>query len=179
MAPPFPLCCLTGLVSADAAGTAAAFFTGLASGGALTALSQVAPKYADPQAPLAELLADHKQRQQVSRKIQKRFVVGGLVAAAAAAGINKEKEAAVPLALSATLSAASVTLTVFLIRPLNESLEAAAAAPAGKKAAGAEDEAATRGMLRQYVTLSTARTAIATLAFGSALCGVLLLNKKK
>lgn len=45
MAPPFPLCCLTGLMSTDAAGTAAAFLTGLAAGGAVTAWSQVAPKY--------------------------------------------------------------------------------------------------------------------------------------
>ena len=41
-----------------------------------------------------------------------------------------------------------------------------------------EQEAATREALRSYATLSVGRTVIASLAFGSALCGVLLLKKQ-
>jgi len=40
-------------------------------------------------------------------------------------------------------------------------------------------EVALKEQLQRYVKLSGARSAIAALAFGSALCGVLLLNKKK
>ncbi|PSC68487.1 activating signal cointegrator 1-like isoform B [Micractinium conductrix] len=184
---PFPLCCLTGLISAEAVGTAAAFCTGLASGGAVTAIPQISPLYTDPQAPVADLLADYKQRAEHSRKVQKKLVVGGLVAAAAAAGLNREKEAVVPLALSAALSAGSVLYTVLLVQPVNAKLKAAAEAAAAAQASpskkgknagnNVEQEAATREALRSYATLSVGRTVIASLAFGSALCGVLLLKK--
>lgn len=166
-------------------------------------------------------------------QVQKRLVMGGLVVAAAAAGVNKDRTAAGPLALSAALSAASVALTVLVVQPLNASL---AGAVAGK--VGDQGEATTRGELRRwapappriwhaslhpgapalrrlprwvgattvgsappplgcsllslnhvsvphapppgrYATLSSTRTALAVLAFGSALCGVLLLGKKK
>ena len=118
------------------------------------------------------------------------------MAAAAAAGLNREKEAVVPLALSAALSAGSVLYTVLLVQPVNAKLkaaaEAAAAAQAGQTAFRAlhhplqgknagnnvEQEAATREALRSYATLSVGRTVIASLAFGSALCGVLLLKKQ-
>lgn len=196
---PFPLCCITGMVSADAAGFNAAFLTGLASGGAFAALSQVAPLYKDPTVPVPELLSDYKKHTAHSRKVQKKLVMGGLVAAAAAAAINSSKEASIPLGLSAALSTASVALTVFLMRPVNDKLAAAseklvAASPAAspgknKKSsqlqlqaaaeAAAEAEAEVRQQLGAYVKLSKARTALSFLAFGSALCGVLLLNKHK
>lgn len=44
------------------------------------------------------------------------------------------------------------------------------------KAAAADDKA--RGLLQRWAGLHSARTALAGFAFGSALCGVLLLNKK-
>jgi len=60
-----------------------------------------------------------------------------------------------------------------VVAPLQAKMLAAPAAGGDKKG----QDAATRVLLKQWASLHSRRTALAVLAFGSAVCGVMLLGK--
>ncbi|KAI7838760.1 hypothetical protein COHA_007553 [Chlorella ohadii] len=180
---PFPLCCVAGLASSESVATLAAATTGLVSGLGLEVLTQEAPDFKDANAPVANLVAEHKKIVKRSSKLARPLVIAGTVAAGAAAYGNRDKHAAGPLAVAAAVNGAVIALSLFLIKPLETEIEALPpptnASPNKKpdqKQAAADSKA--RSLLQRWAKLHTVRVALSGFAFGSTLCGVLLLNKK-
>lgn len=62
--------------------------------------------------------------------------------------------------------------------PRMQELPAPSGSPSKKDAKALAAEKQARGLLARWSSLHSARTVLAGFAFGSSLCGVLLLNKK-
>lgn len=165
----FPFCCVVGAVSLEAVATLAAGATGLAAGEALH-VGVIGCPAQDANAPVAQIVEDHNKLVKRTYPVQRILITAGTAAAVTAALGEKNSPAAIPLCVAAAINVVNVAFAVGVIGPVNKKLRAAAA----KK----EEEEEARSLLKKWVCLHTVRTGLSVLAFGSTLCGVLLLSKK-
>eukprot|EP00887_Chlorella_sp_A99_P002321 scaffold10.g2321.t1 len=138
-------------------------------------------------APVEGVIAGHQKL--VSRsKVQHALAVSAIATAAAAAAGQRESHAAAPLALVAGLGTLAVAYSLLVMKPASRKIEASPLAPAAADAAKSspknckdreQEEAKARDQLATFARMYSIRTGLALLSFGSAICGVLLLDKKK
>ncbi|PRW50997.1 putative mitochondrial membrane [Chlorella sorokiniana] len=167
---PFPLCCLAGAASGDAAAAAAALSMGLATGAAMHWLYTAGPELRDESSSLEAVVAEHRRTSERTDRCNGPLVLVGACGAATAAVAARGTRAAAPLALSAALNLGLIAFTLGVVGPLQRTIYASA----GNKS----DQGATRAALRRWAGLHKARIVVSLASCGAAVCGVLLWNKK-
>lgn len=165
---PFPLCCLAGAVSGDAAAAAAAVSMGLATGAAMHWLYTAGPELRDDSSSLDAVVAEHRRTSERTNRCNSPLVLVSACSAATAAAAARGTRAAAPLALSAALNLGIIAFTFGVVAPLQRTIYESSN----------KDKGATRAALRRWAGLHKIRIMASLASCGAAVCGVLLWNKK-